>query len=283
MIGRAASAACPPRLVALPVALCLLLAACGDEAAPEPGQEAEQAVAVQLEDTTSAEPGLRPFLPDEMARSTRAETFPHTAHGQVDCSVCHEVAQGHGSHEGVACGQCHQASAGVTVTALAPAECQSCHHSPDQSRACAACHRDRPTVASVQELRLEVWSAPRARTLTFEHGLHAELDCASCHQALPALVPAESCGSCHANHHVADADCSACHVQPGEEAHDVEVHLTCSGSGCHRAPEVEAFATSRNVCLACHVEQAAHEPGGDCIQCHRVRPESTAWAAWSRP
>lgn len=269
-----------------PVALaCLFAVACGGESAPEPEQEqpAQEPAAVTAADTATAEAALRPFLPDEMQRSTRAESFPHNAHAQISCAVCHEVPQGHGTHEDVACAQCHQASANATVVALTPAQCQSCHHSPNQTRPCVTCHESRPTVTTVQQFDLEVWDAPRSRTLSFDHGLHSGLQCSSCHKALPSLTPAEPCASCHANHHTAQAECTACHVQPAADAHDVEVHLTCSGSGCHRVPDVEAIATSRNVCLVCHRAQTDHEPGGDCIQCHRVRPESTAWADWGHP
>ena len=142
---------------------------------------------------------------------------------------------------------------------------------------CEACHESQPAVQSVQELFLEVWTAPRERSLAFDHGLHADLTCASCHQALPLLSPAESCASCHTEHHTVEVRCVECHVAPVEGAHDVQAHLTCSGSGCHRTPEVEAMASARPVCISCHVELEEHEPGGDCIECHRVRGEPTAW------
>jgi hypothetical protein len=54
----------------------------------------------------------------------------------------------------------------------------------------------------------------------------------------------------------------------------VNAHLTCSGSGCHTAPEVERVSDTRAVCLLCHQEQENHEPGGVCVECHRVRPET---------
>lgn len=283
MVGRLGSAAGWCRRVPSAVSVCLMLAACGGEPAPEPQQEPPRQAAMQPEDTATTQSELRPFLPDQMQRSTRAESFPHASHAQIDCSVCHQVPVGHGSHQDVACRQCHQSSATATVRALTPAQCQSCHHAADQPRPCVQCHESRPTVTTVQEFDLEVWDAPRPRTLSFDHGLHSGLECASCHKALPALTPAEPCGSCHESHHVAEAQCTACHVQPPPGAHDVQVHLSCSGSGCHRAPDVEAIATSRNVCLVCHRQQMDHEPGGDCFQCHRVRPETTAWAVWSHP
>jgi len=265
------------RRAPLVVFLCLAAIGCGEEPPSETGQAAAEVVTATAQDTSADSPGLRPFLPDAMQRSTRAESFPHDAHGQIDCAVCHQVPQGHGSHESVGCADCHRSSANVRVAALTPEQCQSCHHDAAQAFTCEACHESRPAVLSVQELDLEVWSAPRSRSLAFDHGLHADLTCSSCHRALPALTPAEPCASCHVDHHNAQVDCVACHVQPPVGAHDVQSHLTCSGSGCHRSPEVEAIAAARPVCLACHEEQEEHEPGGDCIECHRVRGEPTAW------
>lgn len=247
--------------------------ACGGEPEEEEVAQAlveDATVDSALLDTPSV--ALRRFLPDSMRRSTRAETFPHDAHGQISCAVCHEVPQGHGSHASVGCADCHRASGLATVRELGPEQCAACHHGPDQALSCQHCHESRGPVQSRQQLALEVWSAPRERTLTFAHGRHAELDCVSCHQAAPMLSPAVPCASCHQEHHAPTIRCQSCHTPPPESAHGVEAHLTCSGSGCHRAPEIEAFADSRAVCLVCHQAQEEHEPGGDCIECHRVRP-----------
>lgn len=278
-----------PRLVrghvrAAPLGLlvCLTVLACNRDSVPEAEVEpADQVAATQEE--AQPEPGPRPFLPDEMRRSTRAESFPHEAHRQIDCAVCHQTPAGHATHQDVSCAACHRASADVRVMALTPEDCQSCHHSPDQSLTCQACHQSPPAVTTVQQLSLEVWGAPRTRSLDFDHSVHGSVSCGSCHRAFPSLLPAEPCASCHAEHHTAEAHCVSCHVEPPAGAHDVQVHLTCGGAGCHRAPDVEAIATTRNVCLVCHREQEDHEPGGDCVQCHQVRGESTAWATWRHP
>jgi len=254
------------------VVLALLALACGP-GSPREDQAAATQASAAVEDTPAPEPGLRPFLPDAMQRSTRAESFPHDAHEQIDCAVCHEVPRGHATHDVVACADCHRARSDTRAAALSPAQCQSCHHGANQPLTCEACHESRPSVMSVQELYLEVWSAPRSRSLAFDHGLHADLTCASCHMALPSLSPAEPCASCHTDHHTPGVRCASCHVTPAVGAHDVQAHLTCSGSGCHRNPEVEAFSSRRPVCLACHVEQEEHEPGGECIECHRVRAQ----------
>ncbi len=261
-----------------------LAASCGGE--PESEADQPQTIAVvpaTVEQGATTEPGLRPFLPDAMQRSTRPESFPHEAHGQVTCAVCHEVPRGHASHTDLGCADCHTAAASATVQALSPEQCQSCHHDAAQLLACESCHESRPTLASVQELALEVWAGPRERALDFDHSIHDDLDCSSCHQALPALTPAVACASCHAEHHTVESSCAACHVEPAAGAHGVEVHLTCSGSGCHRAPEVEAIATTRPVCESCHLDQIDHEPGGSCIECHRMRGGTTALAGWRHP
>jgi hypothetical protein len=250
-----------------------LAAGCGGGEVSEEGQRelepASEVAAAQASPDTS--PALRRFLPDAMRRATRAETFPHDAHGQIDCAVCHQVPQGHGSHDTVECADCHRASALTTVRALTPGQCASCHHGTEQAFGCEHCHGTPGTLRSAQTLALEVWAAPRTRELDFEHGRHSELTCASCHQTPPSLAAA-SCASCHAEHHVATVRCASCHTPPAAGAHDVQAHLTCSGSGCHSAPLVEAIADTRAVCLVCHQAQEDHEPGGSCIECHRVRP-----------
>ena len=255
-----------------------LAAACAGEPAAEeqsaePTPELAGSVAQETPQDTAAAT-LRRFLPDEMRRSTRPETFPHGAHVQIDCGVCHEVPDGHVTHDALQCASCHRASASVTVRALGPEQCAACHHGPQQRLSCEDCHASRPAVASEQQLALEVWSAPRSRTLPFDHGVHGALDCASCHRSAPMLTPAESCASCHAEHHAATVRCASCHTPPAEAAHGVEAHLTCSGAGCHRAPEVEAIADTRSVCVVCHQAQEEHEPGGNCVECHRVRPDA---------
>lgn len=254
-----------------------LSGACGGE--PPPVEEA--AGAPQLEETVDPAPdttpsALRRFLPDEMQRSTRAETFAHDAHVQIDCAVCHEVAEGHGSHESIECADCHLSSALVTLDALSPAECRACHHGAEQAFDCVYCHESPGAVVSTQQLAFDVWASSRARDLDFEHARHASVACSECHVSAPALTPAESCATCHAEHHTTEVRCASCHLPPPESAHDVQAHLTCSGSGCHSVPAVEAIAETRTVCLSCHQDQAGHEPGGQCVECHRVQGDAVA-------
>lgn len=83
-----------------------------------------------------------------------------------------------------------------------------------------------------------------------------------------------TCGSCHENHHRADARCIACHDAPPATAHDVQAHVTCSGTGCHNAPDVEAIKDRQAVCLVCHRAQEQHGGGRECVDCHAMRMEA---------
>lgn len=246
---------------------------CGEEPALEQ-ESAEPLAQVASPDEVAQDtaPRLRRFLPDEMRRSTRALSFAHEAHVEIACSVCHELPEAHTTHDAVECADCHRASALATVRDLRPDQCAACHHGAQQALECLDCHEGPGAVVSEQVLALEVWSAPRTRGLAFDHEAHVELNCLSCHRSSPSLTPAESCETCHADHHAVAVRCQSCHTPPAPTAHDVQSHLTCSGSGCHSAPEVEAIADDRAVCLACHTDQEDHEPQGACIECHRVRP-----------
>jgi hypothetical protein len=249
-----------------------LVAACGGEpSSAGDGGATLAAVAtpvVQRPDTT---PTLRRFLPDSMRRSTRAEKFPHEAHVRIDCATCHDVPQGHGTHDTVACSACHRASAQATMRNLTTADCQTCHHVTQKAWTCEHCHGKPGTFATQQEFVLGVWNQPRTRQLSFDHAWHTGVECASCHKGAPSLAP-EPCSSCHESHHVATVRCQTCHTPSPIAAHDVNAHLSCSGAGCHTAPLVEALSETRAFCLVCHQEQENHEPGGQCVQCHRVRP-----------
>jgi hypothetical protein len=261
------------------ILLSVVASACSGPAASDRAVESADTTAQPAQQNPpSSETSRQPFLPDEMQRSTRAESFPHEAHGPIDCTVCHDQPRGHTTHQDVPCSACHEASSDVEVMALQPADCQSCHHGADQPLACETCHEGRPAVTSVQRMNLVVGSAPFRRTLAFDHARHADLSCERCHQSRPTLLPAAPCASCHAEHHTPSAHCASCHETPPPGAHDVQVHLTCSGAACHRAPLVEAMAESRNVCLACHREQENHEPGGECVDCHQVRRDAVTRA-----
>jgi hypothetical protein len=260
----------------------VLAVGCSGDGTPEresgPGSTPGDVVSAPSEELSITSGQERPrFLPDEMRRSTRPESFAHDAHGQIDCSVCHETVPGHGAHASLGCSECHLASERTTVSSLSQAECLACHHGPEQGRSCEYCHETPGISPTTQLFELEVWDAPRERSLSFRHGPHVDESCSTCHQAMPTLSPAASCSSCHEEHHTGSVGCADCHAVAPEGAHDLDVHLTCSGAGCHREPSVEAIAQSRPVCLACHQDQETHEPDGECADCHTVRPPEHFW------
>jgi hypothetical protein len=175
-------------------------------------------------------------------------------------------------HRELPCAECHRSSALVTMQALAPSECMACHHSPERNVACSRCHDAPGPRSTPQTLSLRVWQAPRSRTFTFDHGLHGPVDCRTCHERPTSMIPTRTCDSCHERHHTPEARCQTCHEQPPASAHGVQAHLGCSGARCHAAPDVDAMAGRRAVCLVCHQAQENHEPGRECAGCHQVRP-----------
>ena len=260
---------------------CLLAVACGG-GEPEASATSDEVGSVAAAEGTGAAEttvaGVHRFLPDEMLRETRPEAFAHDVHSEIVCSVCHERVPGHTSHAELACGECHRASEGATLRSLSRDDCLACHHSRERNLECAACHETWGQVLTTQTLDLEVWAAPRTRAIPFDHGIHQDLECASCHAELPTLAPVP-CATCHEDHHAPAVRCITCHVQASEGAHDLEVHRTCSGSGCHRERSVELLASTRPVCLVCHQAQETHEPDGDCVDCHQVRSDFSSHMA----
>ena len=82
-----------------------------------------------------------------------------------------------------------------------------------------------------------------------------------------------SCSSCHEDHHTAESTCRACHATAPLEQHPVdEVHVTCTGSGCHEASSFSPPGRTREFCLACHQDLVEHkiEDDRDCAACHTL-------------
>lgn len=234
--------------------------------ATSPDVDATDTEAAEVQDNRP-----RPFLPISMQRSTRAETFPHEAHVEISCAVCHDRVEGHASHGTLECAQCHRSSALAVQDQVTPEQCLACHHSPLQEALCADCHEATEALTPTVSIRFVVWEAPKTRELPFEHEVHRVRNCDACHTATPSLAPEPGCSSCHEDHHRAEARCMSCHEPPAEQAHDLESHLGCGGGGCHEDPLVEQLASERATCLVCHQEYEEHEPGRECSECHQVR------------
>jgi hypothetical protein len=193
--------------------------------------------------------------------------FAHAVHEIVDCVNCHSSRDGHGT---------------TSITTLQ--DCRSCHHTAPMSRSCIRCHApSEAPAASFQAVRavsFSVGTQDPSRALTFPHGEHANLDCASCHtQGLALQAPADlDCQSCHAEHHTPESACASCHVAPPVAAHPPsEAHVTCGGAACHQSVPFQSVPRTRAFCLGCHQNMTEHEAPRACAECHALpapRPQA---------
>jgi hypothetical protein len=180
----------------------------------------------------------------------------------------------HSRHESIGCNRCHgTGERHRTLLLRTPQDCLACHHDAARAADCTACHErarlpEPGTVTTALELSVRAEVQPRA--LPFGHELHARVDCRDCHRTPVTLAMDRTCGSCHAEHHTAAAECQSCHVSPEPAVHDASAHLSCSGGGCHAALAAPSPILSRSLCLVCHDAQRNHEPEGDCARCHRI-------------
>jgi hypothetical protein len=187
-------------------------------------------------------------------------------------------------HRDLACESCHASDTrhGETLVRTAR-DCAACHH--DENRvfvACQGCHVEKELAGTARVAVTKptsVAATPHTRELPFEHRTHRDVDCKSCHTTPVTLAPSRDCTGCHEQHHDAKNDCMTCH-QPATVTtakHTRDVHLGCSGSGCHVDAAAQALPASRSVCLVCHQDQTKHKPGRECADCHR-----TGWNAGTR-
>jgi hypothetical protein len=207
-------------------------------------------------------PALLHAAPD----TTIDARFTHDEHTTVDCVSCHTA-------EGTEHGELVVRTAG---------DCRQCHHLAEDAPTCTTCHEGAEPGGSgiVRTLRLDLSVLDRLayRDVPFSHQTHATEDCATCHLPSPTrTADAEDCQGCHVEHHEAALECNTCHVAAPIEEHPVaQVHLGCSGSGCHTdAPApIETRLRDRATCLSCHAEQAEghYEPTTGCAECHLLPP-----------
>lgn len=198
--------------------------------------------------------------PGQVPPNTSGENvFRHANHRTVECTACHVSTESHGA---------------LTVTEIA--DCRSCHHTGAPANDCAACHEastlaDRGIYPVAQRLTFSVMDAPISRELPFDHGVHPDVTCATCHQeGLARPVDTAACATCHTEHHEVGVTCMACHAQPAESAHAIDDHVGCTGVGCHEAPPFEGVPRQRDACLVCHQDQIDHRPGEECAECHAL-------------
>lgn len=197
---------------------------------------------------------------DPAAGDPGRRAFQHARHRSVACAACHAREDRHRSSK-----------------SWSARDCAACHHADVAVAGCRACHATdalaAPRSASVA-MALSVWSGARVRELAFDHDRHGEVGCASCHQGGVDLPP-QSCTSCHESHHQATAGCSQCHEAPGPAVHDVAVHGSCAGAGCHSVEGAARPMLSRSSCELCHEAQREHRPGRSCARCH-IMPRTGA-------
>lgn len=192
--------------------------------------------------------------------STGEVEFWHSQHRDVDCTSCHQSQEAHGQ---------------ITLNSIT--DCRSCHHTAPEADACAECHT--PAVLNPEPLVAQRWQMTFStgeedtRDVAFVHEDHADEDCTTCHQdGLQRPAQVASCNTCHAEHHEAAAEvtCISCHREPAEDAHDVESHLGCAGSGCHVDAPLQVTPRTRNGCLSCHQDLLDHEAPDECTDCHAL-------------
>jgi nitrate/TMAO reductase-like tetraheme cytochrome c subunit len=188
----------------------------------------------------------------------------------------------HGKHRGLACTACHDPAGAVHGALLVrtKTDCESCHHGADPKRdgsavVCVQCHTKsdlaRAPAQQPVQVRMSVYTEPKARTLPFAHALHSSVECATCHTTAVTRAVARDCTSCHTEHHVATASCITCHAGAKKVHRRQDVHQGCSGTGCHKDISALGLTETRNVCLTCHNDRVSHKPGQQCAKCHQVK------------
>jgi Cytochrome c7 and related cytochrome c len=193
-----------------------------------------------------------------------------------------------GAHKKAACAECHTSST-YTIARFACVDCHKTPHPPAIATTCASCHTS------------ESW-----KTKTFDHsrtafplkGLHATVDCQSCHKqpATKVKPPSATCASCHADPHKGQfkQDCKACHSETGwknapfdHRANTpsrfalVDGHAGVACATCHTGLAASAslpvarktidFRGQKTACAACHTDVHQAELGPSCETCHTVK------------
>lgn len=224
----------------------------------------------------------------ESATSTIfGERFEHARHilqGDMACAECHSDRSYFTSHavDSTAAGASPNAADARTIdprhgrTRVTAEGCNQCHHAPESTLACSTCHASderllrntRVTMA----LSLTPKEAPTTRSVEFDHRVHRETACASCHASAPDARAVVPCAKCHTDHHRERATgCATCHGTQMLASHDRNTHYACAS--CHRREVFTTLLPDRAFCLSCHAKQTDHLPGRECSTCHlRLSP-----------
>jgi hypothetical protein len=257
------------------------------------------------------------FLVCAISFTHDAQEMPHGADFVFDCDLCHntdtwnveikQVTFDHdavgfpllGKHKGVACRSCHEK---LIFTHIGSA-CVDCHtdiHRSELGFRCEQCH----TPLS-WENRRDIFDQ-HIQTNFPLLGIHALLDCQSCHQNTQGrefINTPVDCRGCHMeeymqtanpDHKLAgfDLECQTCHLPNASNWHQVQYTHVSSFllTGGHALPEcVDCHTTiyqgTLSTCFSCHhdvYEQTvdpAHQDFGfptDCEICHTTTTWMTA-------
>jgi hypothetical protein len=124
-------------------------------------------------------------LTDAMAFSvgtedpSRTVTFPHDAHGALDCASCHTQGLAMAVPTGLDCRSCH-----------------ADHHTAESD--CASCHRVAPIEAHPPTQAHVTCSGSGCHTdVPFETVPRTRAFCLGCHQDLREHEPDRTCAECH--------------------------------------------------------------------------------------
>lgn len=205
------------------------------------------------------------FVPALLQEAAPSDTtFHHSLHVDVECLSCHTSDGTHGE---------------LTVTTQV--DCRSCHHTEPVVDQCTACHQNSEfpsdPLLRTHSMAFEV-VAPRERELPFMHSDHEGRECSECHtEELSLNAAGASCSSCHEEHHEPEIACRSCHEEAPAEDHPAEVHVGCSGAGCHEPSPFDQVPATQEFCLACHQDYTDHKLDAEktCSECHAL-PEPVA-------
>ncbi len=215
-----------------------------------------------------------------------------------DCAQCHTVrgwrvslqaVKDHqnrfpllGAHAAVDCESCHK-SAAVGVFQGLSTDCSTCHMA-DYRNAKSLNHQTAgfPTTCEMCHTSMDSWLGAKfdhARFAGFAlTGVHAQLDCTSCHSGGRYAGTPADCFGCHAKDFAAASDPN--HVTAGFSRDCGICHTTASWAGAKfdhnaltRFPLTGAHAAL--ACSQCHVNNRFAGTPTDCASCHLADYQKT--------
>ncbi len=168
------------------------------------------------------------------------------------------------------CFRCHEGNHISRDGKVIRKDCQLCHTIIGQETTVP-----KPTEVEVAEKFDHPWPL---------RGKHALLSCNQCHWRGRGLVP--ECTTCHARPAEAPMafPCAQCHLKEQSlkpvaacatchparsELHLKPTHSATDCTTCHVPHEWKV--AKREICLGCHQDKQAHNPGGICRDCHQFR------------